>query len=30
MEVQVSEETQEVEDQITYLYKYVQEHWLLG
>lgn len=30
MEVQVSEETQEVEDQITYLYKYVQEYWLLG
>lgn len=26
MEVQVSEGTQEVEDQITYLYKYAQEH----
>ena len=30
MEVQVCEETQEVEDQITYLYKYVYQNWLLG
>lgn len=30
MEVQVCEETQAAEDQITYLYKYVQECWLLG